>query len=320
MSGEQKNSVLNPTVEVFSVLGNSQWLDGGSMFGNVPRPVWEKWETPDTSGRIELACRAMLLKITVGGKVQTILCETGIGNFFDPEMAQRFGVSDRRAVLLENLAQIDVPPNDIDFVILSHLHFDHAGGLLPSYDEIRSGNETLLFKNARYVVGRKAFDRAENPHPRDRASFIPGLTKKLRESRRLILVESESHPEVMPAILSFRFSDGHTPGQMHTVVHGSENTIIFAGDLIPGRAWVHLPVSMGYDRFPELVIDEKADLYKVAIPQNWWIFYTHDSACAASRIREMAPSDKGAEISKKNPQKPRVVSVEPLSELRGLRL
>lgn len=281
------------------------------MFGNVPRPVWEKWAEPDERGRIELACRAMLLKVHLQGGVKHVLCETGIGNFFDPQMAHRFGVENPAAVLLDSLADLNITPDEIDFVILSHLHFDHAGGLLPSYDEIQAGNDGLLFPNARYVTGRRAFDRAEKPHPRDRASFIPGLTAKLRRSGRLILVDSTDHPEVLPGVISFRFTDGHTPGQMHTVVHGQTETMIYAGDLIPGRAWVHTPVSMGYDRFPELVIDEKVDLYTQAIPGHWWLFYTHDSECSASRI-----SNIDATASRKS----RVVSYDEVAELRGYRL
>jgi glyoxylase-like metal-dependent hydrolase (beta-lactamase superfamily II) len=255
------------------------------MFGNVPRPVWEKWVSPDGLGRIELACRAMLVR--AGDKL--ILCETGIGNFFDPAMADRFGVSEKDHRLLANLAAAGVHPDDIDFVILSHLHFDHAGGLLPSFADIQSGNRELLFRNARYVTGKAGFERARNPHSRDRASFIPGMTDQLIASGRLILVDRDthgatSHEDVLPEFLSFRFTDGHTPGQMHTVVTGTSGTMIFAGDLVPGRAWVHVPVSMGYDRFPELVINEKEDLYRVAVPERWWVFYTHDAQCAASRI------------------------------------
>ena len=127
---------------------------------------------------------------------------------------------------------------------------------------------------------------------RDRASFIPGLADKLSASGRLILVDGETHPDVIPEVFSFRFSDGHTPGQMHTVVSGAQGKMIFAGDLIPGRAWAHLPVTMGYDRFPEQVINEKEALYRLAIPEQWWIFYTHDASCAASRLESVAEGSR----------------------------
>lgn len=268
-------------VKISAIDGNRQWLDGGAMFGNAPRPVWEKWLTPDKLGRIPLACRGLLIECD--GK--NVLCETGIGAFFDPKMAERFGVENPdRHLLLENLKRLGLKDSEIDYVILSHLHFDHAGGLLPTYEQISAGNRELLFPRAKYVVGREAWHRATHPHSRDRASFIPGLTEQLEKSGRLIIVDGTKHPEVLPNRLSFILSEGHTPGQMLTVCQGDQATVFFAGDLIPGLPWVHLPITMGYDRFPELLIDEKAKLYERAVPQNWWIFFTHDPRHPMAKI------------------------------------
>lgn len=268
------------SVQVTAIDGNKQWLDGGSMFGNAPRAVWEKWIIPDELNRIPLNCRAMLLEIN--GK--RILCETGIGAFFEPKLAERYGVREKNHKLLENLASAGFSESQIDFVILSHLHFDHAGGLLPSWHEQEQGRKDLLFPNAKYVVGRTAFERSLHPHPRDRASFIPGLCEKLTASGRLIIVDSASHKDVLPQSLSFIFTDGHTPGHMHTVAIDQGHRIIFAGDLIPGRAWVHLPITMGYDRFAEQVIDEKKQIYDLYADEKTWFFYTHDHEVAMSRI------------------------------------
>ncbi len=272
------------TVLFSSVEGNGQALDGGAMFGNVPRALWSRWETPDTQGRIHLACRTLLIET----EKLKILCETGIGAFFEPKLAERYGVqkSDRHE-LLGNLAALGIKEEDIDYVILSHLHFDHAGGLLPSYHEQKKGKPDLCFPNARYVVGKKAFQRACQPHLRDRASFIPGLTEKLEQSGRLIIVEGDKLPDVLEEHLSFVFTDGHTPGQMHVLFKNKkEERIFFAGDLIPGKAWVHLPVTMGYDRWPEKLIEEKQGLYKKAEKEKWLIFFTHDKDIACARIRK----------------------------------
>lgn len=283
-------------IRVSSVLGNSQLLDGGAMFGNAPRPLWERWAKPDALGRIPLACRCMLLEF---GRVK-ILCETGIGAYMEPALAERFGLVESDHRLLANLKALGVAPEDIDYVILSHLHFDHAGGLLPAYEEMKQGRNELVFPKAKIVVGREAWDRALKPHPRDRASFIPALNDLIMKSGRLVIVEGDSLPDFPKEQLFFRFSHGHTPGHMHTVVRGAQETMIFAGDLIPGKAWVHLPITMGYDRFAEQVIDEKAELYRLAVPEHWNIFYTHDCEVAASQVMR-DPKDKYVPI-KEQPQ------------------
>ena len=268
-----------------SVEGNRQLLDGGSMFGNAPRPVWEKWIKPDAIGRIPLACRCLLIEFD-GLKV---LCETGIGAFFEPKMADRFGVqtSDRH-LLLENLKAAGHSAESITHVILSHLHFDHAGGLLPTYTEIAKGNEELVFPNAQFIVGEDAWQRALNPHSRDRASFIPGLTEKLEKSGRLVRLGHDPLPPELKGRFEFVRSDGHTPGQMHTLFTGSKEKVFFCGDLIPGRAWVHVPITMGYDRFPEKVIDEKTEVYKRAVDEDWILFFTHDAEVSAAHTEKSA--------------------------------
>jgi glyoxylase-like metal-dependent hydrolase (beta-lactamase superfamily II) len=268
-------------IHLTAVDGNQQRLDGGAMFGNAPRIVWEKWIQPDSLGRIPLHCRTML--INVNGK--KILCEAGIGNFFEPKLAERFGVFESSHKLLENLKSIGVSENDIDFVILSHLHFDHAGGILSSWSNEEPQKRHLLFPKAKVLVSRESMERAKSPHPRDRASFIPELTSLLEDSGRLLIVDGENHPDVFPDVISFHYTHGHTPGHMHTIVSSGQKKVVFAGDLIPGRAWVHLPITMGYDRFAEQVIDEKKDFYEKFANSSTYIFYTHDHDCAMSQIR-----------------------------------
>lgn len=278
---------------VSAIEGNRQLLDGGAMFGNAPRPVWEKWIAPDSLGRIPLACRAMLIE-SDGKK---ILCEAGIGAFFEPKMADRFGVqSPDRHLLLENLSTIGVKPEDIDYVILSHLHFDHAGGLLPTFKEMQAGRKELVFPRAKFIVGSKAWDRALNPHSRDRASFVPDLNELLKNSGRLLIYPNDKLPPEIAKRFEFIESEGHTPGQMHTLFNGDKQKVFFCGDLIPGRPWVHLPITMGYDRFPEKLIDEKAAVYQRASSEHWLLFFTHDPTAAASQVKasgsgKFEPSD-----------------------------
>jgi glyoxylase-like metal-dependent hydrolase (beta-lactamase superfamily II) len=160
----------------FSLLGNSQRLDGGAMFGNAPRALWERWVQPDDRNRIPLACRTLLLEESGGRRV---LLEAGIGAFFSPELRQRYGVVESHHVLLEQLAALGVSDADIDVVVLSHLHFDHAGGVLEAWQADRA--PSLRFPNATFVVGSEAFERARRPHPRDRACIadLPGCSKQV---------------------------------------------------------------------------------------------------------------------------------------------
>jgi glyoxylase-like metal-dependent hydrolase (beta-lactamase superfamily II) len=264
-----------------SVLGNSQRLDGGAMFGNAPRALWSRWLAPDDAGRVPLACRALL--IDDGGR--RILFETGIGAFFAPELRERYGVVESEHVLLASLAKLGLSDTDIDVVVLSHLHFDHAGGLLAPF---RSGSAPeLLFPRAEFVVGRTAFERAEHPHLRDRASYIPELPPLLRASGRLRLYDSEtSHRDLLGQRVEFVETQGHTPGMLHARIAGAQARLFFAADLVPGRAWVHLPITMGYDRYPEHLIDEKSALFGDFARGGEYLFFTHDPEVAAARIRE----------------------------------
>ncbi|MEM7199261.1 MAG: MBL fold metallo-hydrolase [Planctomycetota bacterium] len=283
---------------LYSVRGNSQRLDGGAMFGNAPRALWERWATPDEHHRIELACRALLVR----EPERWILMETGIGAFFEPSLRERFGVQEATHVLLESLQALGVAETDIDVVVLSHLHFDHAGGLLSAWQADTAPQ--LHFPNARYIVGREAWERAQRPHARDRASFIPALQELLAASGRLEIVEDGATSEVLGPGYRFWLSHGHTPGMLLTEVPGQRGPIVFAGDLVPGLPWVRQAITMGYDRYPELLIDEKGKLLGNLLERGGALFYTHDPGCAASGL---AQDERG-----------RVIPHEPLEELAGL--
>ncbi|MBB3225624.1 glyoxylase-like metal-dependent hydrolase (beta-lactamase superfamily II) [Luteibacter sp. Sphag1AF] len=261
-------------MKLWSLMGNSQQLDGGAMFGNAPRALWSRWIAPDEQNRIPLACRCLLV---TGLDGRNVLFETGIGAFFEPAMRERYGVVESRHVLLDSLAEAGLTHEDVDAVVLSHLHFDHAGGLLAPWQE--GSPARLLFPNARYLVGADHWQRALAPHPRDRASFIPELHTLLEASGRLELIGEDGHSSLGPAV-RFSFSEGHTPGLMLAEVGG----VAFCADLIPGAAWVHLPVTMGYDRWPEKLIDEKKQFLDDKMARGVRLFFTHDHACALASV------------------------------------
>jgi glyoxylase-like metal-dependent hydrolase (beta-lactamase superfamily II) len=272
---------------IFSILGNSQKLDGGAMFGNAPKILWEKWAPPDESNRIDLACRAMLVR----EPARTILFEAGIGAFFEPRLRDRYGVVEPEHVLLTSLRSAGVEPEDVDVVVLSHLHFDHAGGVLTKYEADRPLE--LAFPRARFVVGKLAWTRATNPHARDRASFIPELHSLLEKSGRLEIMDGAS--EVLGPDFRFHVSNGHTPGMMLAEVPGSGGPVVFCGDLIPGVPWVRRAITMGYDRYPELLIDEKTALLDDLAGRGGRLFYTHDPQFSLSSLTK----DERGQVSTK---------------------
>ena len=272
-------------MKLWSLMGNSQKLDGGAMFGNAPRAMWSKWAPPDELNRIELACRALLATPLAG---KTVLFEAGIGAFFEPKLRDRYGVVETRHVLLDSLAEAGFAPGNIDVVVLSHLHFDHAGGLLAPH--VEGEPPRLVFPNAGYVVGREHWERATAPHPRDRASFIPGLPALIEATGRLELVDGEFSQTLGNAV-RFDFSHGHTPGLMLSEIVGPERDdgqthggVVFCADLIPGRPWVHVPITMGYDRNAELLIDEKKAFLADKLERNVHLFFTHDPQCALAQV------------------------------------
>ncbi|MGK4342411.1 MBL fold metallo-hydrolase [Ectopseudomonas oleovorans] len=261
-----------------TLTGNSQKLDGGAMFGNAPKALWQRWMPADELNRIDLGCRALLVQ----EDARNILVETGIGAFFSPELKQRFGVQEAHHVLLDELAKLGLSDADIDIVVLTHLHFDHAGGLLAAWQDGEPAR--LLFPNARFVTGRRQWQRACTPHARDKASYIPELLTLLEASGRLHLIDETDSCALLGPDWRLHWSDGHTPGQLLPEVAMPGGPVVFPGDLIPGAPWVHLPITMGYDRFPEGLIEEKEALLADLVARGGRLVFTHDPDVAMGRV------------------------------------
>ncbi len=267
------------TISLTALKGNALRLDGGAMFGNAPKALWRQWMAPDENNLIAIASTALLLQ-TPQSK---ILFETGAGAYLSLALKKRYHVEGSDHVLLSSLEKIGIRHEQITHVVLSHLHFDHAGGLLKAWEN-EGGSLELLFPNAGFFVGQTNFERSSAPHPRDRASFIPGLAGLLDKSGRLTLIKENDCLTLDEITIEWFESHGHTPGMVLSYIHTPGDTILVAGDLAPGHQWVNLPITMGYDRFPEGLIDEKQAMFEKVYNDKAWLFYTHDPRYAVSRL------------------------------------
>ena len=269
-----------------SLAGNTMKLDGGAMFGNAPKALWERWMPADEENMILIHTRALLVRTPD----HALLFETGAGAYLPPKLKQRFQFQEEGHVLLDSLAEQGLGQEDITHVILSHLHFDHAGGLLSPWDSDCNPPD-LLFPEARFVTGRSQFDRALNPHARDRASYIPELPGLLEKSGRLELRAGGERFELPGLTIEFFESHGHTPGMLASWIHTCGRPVVFTGDLIPARPWVSQAITMGYDRFPEGLIDEKSAFLSRALGADALMVYPHDPAASG-----LARDDKTGRI------------------------
>jgi glyoxylase-like metal-dependent hydrolase (beta-lactamase superfamily II) len=254
-------------------------LDGGAMFGVVPRPLWEKTNPPDEKNRITLAARALLLR----GNGRTVLIDTGNGSKVNEKLTAIYRIDMSGSALVSSLARHGIAPDDVTDVILTHLHFDHAGGATTLAD----GEAVPTFPRARYSVQREHWLAAQIPTERDRASFFPEDFMPLLQ--RGVLDFTEGEGEILPGI-TVSLVHGHTAALQCPVVSDGATTLLYCADLVPTSSHVPLPWIMAYDLRPLVTLEEKRRLLGRAVDEGWILFFEHDPALAAARI---ARADKG---------------------------
>lgn len=264
-------------------------LDGGAMFGTVPKVLWEKTNPADDHNRIQMEARALLLD---GGPGQhRVMIDCGIGGDFIAKYGEKLGtkfaeiyameVSDSYLGVARGLAAWGLSLEDITDVILTHLHFDHAGGATTE----RDGHLVPTFPNARYYIQKANLETARHPNLREKASYFAANFEPLAEAGVLTVLDGPIE-NLLPGI-SVQLTHGHTVGQQIVKVSDGRDTLVYCGDLIPTSTHVRLPWVMGYDLEPLKLIEEKRTLLTPAAQGHWYLFFEHDPYMDAALVEEI---------------------------------
>lgn len=268
--------------ELHSVPTGEFGLDGGAMFGTVPKVLWERSNPADEKNRIKLEARGLLLK----GK-KNILIDCGNGSSFTEKYGEKLGakfseiykIDSDSATLLQSLKKQGLSPEDIDSVILTHLHFDHAGG----GTTVKNGKLVPTFPRAQYYVQKKNLEAASKPNLRERASYYAANFQPLLDAGCLNLLDGPN--EIVPGISPW-ISNGHTQAHQMIKITDGQTTVIYCGDVVPTSSHVRLAWVMGYDLNPLLLIEEKIKYLNQAIHENAYLFFEHDPYCDLAKIKK----------------------------------
>lgn len=242
-------------------------LDGGSMFGSVPKNIWNKSIPADSENCIPLTCRSLILR----DDSRVILIDVGIGDKWSDKLKQIYGIT------LTPRDQLNFAPESVTDVILTHLHFDHAGGISHRKDD---GQLALTYPNATVHLQRANWERANNPTPKDRASY---LTDNIAPLNQADLKLYDGTQEILPEITVHRV-DGHTPGQQWIEVGSKAERMFFPTDLVPTSHHVPIPFHMGYDMCAETILQEKLAFMEHAVAPGVTVCFQHDRDVAFATI------------------------------------
>ena len=261
-------------IEVRFLDGGTFRLDGGAMFGVVPKVFWEKKVAPDERNRILMRANSLLVRAS--GK--TIVVETGNGTKWDAKQRGIYAVQDGDP-LLDSLARLGVQARDVDVVINTHLHFDHAGG----NTRIENGRVVPTFPRARYVVQRGELEHAATPSERDRASYFPENFQPVTSAGLWDLADGDK--EILPGISVARIP-GHNADIQSVLLSGGGKTLAFVADLLPTRHHIPLPWIMAYDLYPMQSLETKRAWLPRMVNGNWIAVFGHDPEVAAATLHE----------------------------------
>jgi len=248
-------------------------LDGGAMFGVVPKMLWNRVAPADEQNRIAMTARALLIETDD----RRILVDAGIGHKDDQKFQDLFAVDFTRHTLKDSLAARGIKADQITDVIYTHLHFDHAGG-----STRREGKETVpTFPNARHFVQRKQYEHALTRSERDRASYLDANYEPVRRAGLMEFLDGDTG--LLPG-LKLLVSHGHTPGLQTVKIWDGDTVLWYPADLIPMSAHIPLPYTMGYDLYPMVTLEDKKRLLPQAADEKWMLVFEHDRDFPAGRV------------------------------------
>ncbi len=250
-------------------------LDGGAMFGIIPKPLWSKLNPADDLNRVSLNARNLLLV----SDSRKILIDTGIGNFWDEKFTKIYRLDQSRFASFSSLDKLGITPDQITDVLLTHLHFDHTGGSTILKDD----KWIPAFPNAKYYVQKKHFEWAINPTERDRGSFIQNRFMPLYHEGLLNFIDGDA---LFDDEISFITVHGHTSFQQLIKVQDASSAILYCGDLFPFTSHIPLPYVMGYDLQPVVTVQEKKKILPRAVEENWKLFFEHDPEVILATVTE----------------------------------
>jgi glyoxylase-like metal-dependent hydrolase (beta-lactamase superfamily II) len=250
-------------------------LDGGAMFGVVPKVLWSKTNPPDERNRIQMGMRSLLL---VSDK-KKIIVDNGVGYKLSQKLNDIYGVDHSKFTLENSLKEIGFTTNDITDVVLTHLHFDHAGG--STYRD-QSGEIKLTFPNATYYLQNKQWEWANNPSERDKASFFPENFVPIQKAGHLKLLDGDYK---FDEFITLPVVNGHTPGMELVIVKDDKKTLLYTADLFPTTSHLQPPYIMGYDLYPLTTLDEKKRYLPKIVKENWLLFFEHDAFTETARLK-----------------------------------
>ena len=252
-------------------------LDGGAMFGVVPKVLWNRTNPADEKNRISLAMRTLLLV----GEGRVILIDTGVGDYWPQKFCNIYAIDHQHSSLILSLKKLGYTPQDVTDVIVTHLHFDHVGGAV----RLEGEQHVPLFNNAKYHIQKNNLQHAKNPLEKDRASYLPETFMPLVDQNLVQICDGET--ELLPNIHVVPV-DGHTIGQQMVKVSDKNNTLLYCADLIPTSSHIPIPYVMAYDLSPVKTIEEKKKYLQLASDNNWLLFFEHDPQTVAATVTKNA--------------------------------